>query len=219
MTARSNPVVSLCDVVAVAGSFPVLAGVSMQVDIGELVLLRGPNGAGKTSLLRLLAGLLPLSRGEGTVCGLDLSHERAALRARVGLLGHANGLYADLTVEENLRFWAATVGAAPGEIEAASARMGLAERLAKVPVRRLSAGQKRRVALACLLVRRAELWLLDEPHAGLDAQARSELDSVLVDATAAGATVVVASHELERWGALHARQFHIAGGQATELST
>lgn len=201
---------------AVLGQFPVLAGADLTVQRGEIVLLQGPNGAGKTSLLRLFAGLLPLARGEGSVLGCDLRTHRDAIRRRVGLLGHANGLYTDLTVTENVRFWGATVGATADEIDAAMARMGLAERLAKVPVGRLSAGQKRRTALACLVARRAELWLLDEPHAGLDANGRDELDATLREATAAGATVIVASHELERAGALATRLVEVVGGQIRE---
>ena len=80
-------------------------------------------------------------------------------------------------------------------------------------VARLSAGQKRRTALACLIARRARLWLLDEPHAGLDARSRDELDAVLREAAAAGATVMVASHELERAAALADRVVTVAGGQ------
>lgn len=219
MDSPPDPVVELRDAVAVLGTFPVLAGADLRVDPGELVLLRGPNGAGKTSLLRLLAGLLPLSRGQGTVCGLDLATQRRAIRSRVGLLGHANGLYHDLTVHENLRFWGATVGASAAEISAAEQRMGLATRLSTVPVDRLSAGQKRRTALACMLVRRAQLWLLDEPHAGLDAAARDDLDAVLVEATQSGATVIVASHELERWASLQARQVEVVGGHLQPIGT
>jgi heme ABC exporter ATP-binding subunit CcmA len=213
------PVIELSDAVAVLGRFPALAGVSLQVETGEIVLLRGPNGAGKTTLLRLCAGLLPLARGEGRVVGCDLRTQREAIRSRVGLLGHANGLYGDLTVAENVRFWGATVGATDAEIVSALERMGLAERLADVPVGRLSAGQKRRTALACLVARRAALWLLDEPHAGLDASGRDELDETLRRAVAAGATVVVASHELERAGALATRVVDIIGGQAHPGST
>ena len=91
--------------------------------------------------------------------------------------------------------------------------MALAGRLSAVPVRKLSAGQRRRTALACLIARRAELWLLDEPHAGLDAAGRDELDTVLRAATAAGATMIVASHELDRAGALATRVVEVAGGQ------
>ena len=208
-----DPVVHLSNAVAVLGQFPVLAGVNLTVNRGEIVLLQGPNGAGKTSLLRLCAGLLPLARGEAVLLGCDLRTQREAVRSRVGLLGHANGLYADLTVGENVRFWGATVGASKSEVQAALQRMGLAQRLTDVAVSRLSAGQKRRTALACLIARRAELWLLDEPHAGLDAAARDELDATLRDAAAAGATIIVASHELERAGALATRVVEVVGGQ------
>ena len=212
-----DPVVHLSNAVAVLGQFPVLAGVNLTVNRGEIVLLQGPNGAGKTSLLRLCAGLLPLARGEAVLLGCDLRTQREAVRSRVGLLGHANGLYADLTVGENVRFWGATVGASKPEVQAALQRMGLAQRLTDVAVSRLSAGQKRRTALACLIARRAELWLLDEPHAGLDASARDELDATLRDAAAAGATIIVASHELERAGALATRVVEVVGGQIRTL--
>src|SRR6478735_1402932 len=196
------PAVELREVVAVLGGFPALAGASLRVEPGEIVLLSGPNGAGKTSLLRVCAGLLPIARGTGTVVGFDLTTERHQARARVGMLAHSNGLYEDLTTRENVRFWGGTVGATEAEVEAALARMGLDGRLADVKAGGLSAGQRRRTALAGLLARRAEVWLLDEPHAGLDAQGRDELDEVLRKAVQTGATVIVASHELERAGAL-----------------
>jgi heme ABC exporter ATP-binding subunit CcmA len=207
------PVVQLVDVVAVLDNFPALAGATLTVDRGEIVLLQGPNGAGKTTLLRLCAGLLPPSRGTAVVLGLDLTDQRQAVRSRVGLLGHSNGLYTDLTVNENVAFWGATVGATHEEITAAVDRMDLGGRLGDVPVRKLSAGQRRRTALACLIARRAELWLLDEPHAGLDAAGRDELDTVLRAATSAGATMIVASHELDRAGALATRVVEVIGGQ------
>jgi heme ABC exporter ATP-binding subunit CcmA len=205
--------IDLHEVVAVAGSFPVLAGATLRVSTGEIVLLQGPNGAGKTSVLRLCAGLLAVERGTAWVAGCDLVADRRAVRERVGLLGHSNGLYADLTVAENVRFWGATVGASAGEVTSAMERMGVAERLTGVAVARLSAGQRRRTALACLVARRAQVWLLDEPHAGLDAAGRDELDTTLRAAAAAGATIVVASHELERAGALASRTFEVVGGQ------
>jgi heme ABC exporter ATP-binding subunit CcmA len=212
-----EPVVHLADVVAVLGGFPVLAGADLTVARGEIVLLRGPNGAGKTSLLRLCGGLLPVERGTAQVLGYDLAADRTAVRNRVGLLGHANGLYADLTVADNVAFWGATVGATKDEVAGSLARMGLDGRLAGVPVGRLSAGQRRRTALACLVARRAELWLLDEPHAGLDAAGRDELDATLREAAASGATVMVASHELERAGALATRVVEVVGGQVRPM--
>lgn len=205
-------VVELNGVVAVLGGFPALAGVDLSVERGEVLLLQGPNGAGKTSLLRVCAGLLPVERGTGRVLGMDITSDRERVRSRVGLLGHANGLYLDLTVAQNIRFWASMVGAGDDEVSAAMARMRLDGRLAGVKAERLSAGQRRRTALASLIVRRAELWLLDEPHAGLDTAGRDEIDSVLRDAVAAGATVIVSSHEHERARALATRTVTVDGG-------
>jgi heme ABC exporter ATP-binding subunit CcmA len=212
-----GPVIVLDDVVAVLGQFPALAGASLTVERGEIVLLRGPNGAGKTTLLRLCAGLLPVERGTATILGFDLSTQRELLRPYVGLLGHQNGLYLDLSVRENVNFWGRTVGASTDEIHAAMARMGVAERLADIPCRKLSAGQKRRTSLACLVARRAQVWLLDEPHAGLDATGRDELDATLAQAAGSGATILVASHELERAGNLATRSVEVTAGQVTAL--
>jgi heme ABC exporter ATP-binding subunit CcmA len=193
-----DTVIELSGVVAVLGQFPALAGVDLSVQRGEIVLLQGPNGAGKTSLLRVCAGLMPIERGTGHVLGIDLATNREAIRSRVGLLGHSNGLYLDLTVMQNLQFWASTVAATETEVSTAMATMRIDGRLAEVKASQLSAGQRRRCALANLIVRRAEIWLLDEPHAGLDAAGRDELDALLRSAVASGATVVLASHERDR---------------------
>ena len=209
-----DTVIELSGVVAVLGQFPALAGVDLTVQRGEIVLLQGPNGAGKTSLLRVCAGLLPIERGTGHVIGIDLATNREAIRSRVGLLGHANGLYLDLTVMQNLQFWASTVAATSSEVSTAMATMRIDGRLAEVKASQLSAGQRRRCALASLIVRRAEIWLLDEPHAGLDAAGRDELDALLRSAVASGATVVLASHERDRALGLATRTVTIDGGGA-----
>lgn len=206
--------IDLKGVVAVLGSFPALAGVDLCVARGEIVLLQGPNGAGKTSLLRVCAGLLPIERGSGEILGMNVSLQREDIRSRVGFLGHANGLYLDLTVKQNMNFWAATVGATDAEVQSAMALMRIDGRLTDVRASQLSAGQRRRTALASLIVRRAEIWLLDEPHAGLDAAGRDEIDGVLRDAVRAGATVVLASHESERASELAHRIVTIDGGGA-----
>ncbi|HKA05171.1 MAG TPA: heme ABC exporter ATP-binding protein CcmA, partial [Acidimicrobiales bacterium] len=207
-----EPVVHLRDVVALLGRFPALAGASLDVQRGEIVLVRGRNGAGKTTLLRVLAGLVPVVSGEAAVLGHDLRTDRRTLRSKVGLLGHGNGLYEDLTVAENVRFWGRTVGASDDEMAAAMDHLGLAGRLANVVVNRLSAGQRRRAAIAVVAARRPELWLLDEPHAGLDAAGRDLLDALLGEAVGAGATVVFASHDLDRAVPLAHRVVTMAGG-------
>src|SRR3954468_7360895 len=109
-----EPVVHLRAAVSLLGRFPALAGVDLDVQPGEILLVQGPNGAGKTTLLRTCAGLLPVVSGEATVLGFDLQHraDRRAVRRHVGLLGHATGLYEDLTVADNVRFWAKASGAA-----------------------------------------------------------------------------------------------------------
>jgi heme ABC exporter ATP-binding subunit CcmA len=212
-----DPVVSLRSAVALLGRFPALAGVDLTVDPGEIVLLRGPNGAGKSTLLRVCAGLVAITEGEGSVLGVPLRAGRTReLRRRVGLLGHANGLYDDLTVSDNVRFWAGTAGASADEAAAALAHLGLVGRLATTAVSKLSAGQRRRTALAAMVVRRPELWLLDEPHAGIDADGRDLIDALVRRAAAAGATVLVASHELERAGNLAGRVVTIVGGRVAD---
>lgn len=208
----SEKVIDFKDVVIVYDNFPAVAGATFSVDAGEIVLLQGPNGAGKTTLLRACAGLLPIARGTANVLGCDLSTNRLAVRSRVGLLGHANGLFQDLTVLENMLFWSRLVGATRQDVDQAMIAMGISGRLGETQVAKLSAGQRRRCALASLIVRRAQLWLLDEPHAGLDAQGRDELDRTLRAARDAGATVIFASHEIERARSLATRSLMVTTG-------
>src|SRR4051794_5079408 len=209
-----EPVVHFRAAVSLLGRFPALAGVDLDVRRGSITLVHGPNGAGKTTLLRTCAGLVPVVDGEALVLGRDLRdrHERQAVRRHVGLLGHATGLYDDLTVADNVRFWAKAGGATTAEADAAMIALGVDGRLAAVPVAKLSAGQRRRTSIAAMVALRPELWLLDEPHAGLDAAARDVLDGLVRAAAAAGATVVMASHELERAQALATEIVHLAGG-------
>jgi len=211
-----EPVVQFRAAVSLLGRFPALAGLDFNVAKGEIVLVHGPNGAGKSTLLRTCAGLVPVVAGEATVLGHDMRDGagRRAVRTRVGLLGHATALYDDLTATENVRFWAAAAKATPAEAERALHALGLDGRLASTPVARLSAGQRRRVSVATVVARRPELWLLDEPHAGLDAEGRDVLDHLIAQAASAGATVVVASHELERADRIASRTVHVSGGVA-----
>ena len=207
-----SPAVALRDAVALISDFPALAGLDLTVDRGEIVMLTGPNGAGTTTLLRVCAGLAPLARGDGLVMGSDVTTEREQVRRSVGMVAHSNGLYDELTVQENLEFWGSLIGAGDDEVHQAMSMMGLDGRLASVLVRGLSAGQRRRTAFAILVVRRAGLWLLDEPHAGLDSNARDEVDNILRQASASGATVMLSSHELDRAQKLATREVRLAGG-------
>lgn len=204
--------VRLRSAVALAGRYPVLAGADLDVREGEIVVLKGPNGAGKTSLLRVLAGLLPLVAGDARVLGLEPTVDARALRRRVGLLGHRNGLYDDLSAEENVRFAACAARVPKQSVLGALDRLGLQGRLKTLPAGKLSAGQRRRVALAALFARQPQLWLLDEPHAGLDAEHRELLDELLREVAMAGATVVLASHEHRATEALADRGVSMSGG-------
>lgn len=207
--------VDLRDAVVLYGSHPALTGATLRVGRGEIVLVEGANGSGKSTLLRACAGLKPLVRGEGRVLGLDLRANRGEVRRRTALLAHRDGLWADLTALENVEVWARLAGAGEGEAAAALARLGIDGALADRRVGAMSAGQKRRCALACVVVRRAEVWLLDEPHSALDARGRDDLDALLVGARDAGATVVVASHDTERVAAYADRRIELSGGRVS----
>lgn len=211
-------VASLCDVVVTTGSFPLLSGVNLTLESATTYVVTGPNGAGKTSLLRVLAGLEVPSRGTGTVLGFDIcSAERRELRRHVGWLGHETSFYPDLSPAENLLFAARTTSADVALIPSALERVGLAHR-AKVPLKSLSAGQQRRLSLAWLLVRRPQLWLLDEPFASLDDEGRDLTSQLIGAAQASGATVVLTSH-----GALpantNAASIVIVGGRIVESAS
>ena len=207
------PAVRFRSAVALLGRFPALAGVDLEVKAGEIVLLQGANGAGKTSLLRACAGLVQVVSGQAEVLGHDLRRDRRSVRRHIGLLGHAGSLYDDLTVADNVRFAVRAAGGEPAAADAALSRLGVDGRLRATSVGRLSAGQRRRVAVAALVARSPSLWLLDEPHAGLDADGRDLLDGLVRAAAASGATVVLASHEADRAGALAGRSVTMAGGR------
>ncbi|MEX2432629.1 MAG: heme ABC exporter ATP-binding protein CcmA [Acidimicrobiia bacterium] len=208
-----QPVVRLRSAVCLLGRFPALAGVDLDVAPGDVVLFSGGNGAGKTTLLRLIAGLVRLHEGQAEVLGHDLSRDRGSHRRELAFVGHETFCYDDLTVRENLLFAARASGSATSAADAALERVGL-ERSAGVTHSRLSAGQRRRLALAVALSREPRLLLLDEPHAGLDAEGRAVLDALLTAAAAENRTVLVASHELDRTRALASREVVLTAGQA-----
>jgi|TARA_B100001741_G_scaffold238832_1_gene199828 heme ABC exporter ATP-binding subunit CcmA len=195
------------------GQFPALTDATMNIHQGEVVLIKGPNGAGKSTLLRLCAGLLPMRSGTGTVLNFDLRTQRMELRAHIGLLGHRTGLYPDLTVRENLKFWASAYGANNTEVDKAMAFLGLKDRLGSVQVQSLSEGQRRRTSFALLLIKRPSIWLLDEPYAGLDSNGRELVNSSILQASELGTTVLIASHEIDRIGSNRERTLLVKGGR------
>ncbi len=174
---------------------PVLADVTLEVGAGQCVVLLGPNGAGKTTLLRIVATLARPSRGSLTVCGLDALKEPQAVRPMVGVVAHGSYVYEELTALENLRFWTvmADADASRARLLGALQRVEL-EMVATERVRTFSAGMKRRLALARVLLGRAKLLLLDEPFTGLDQRGRKWLSEFVLAFKAAGGTALVATH-------------------------
>jgi heme exporter protein A len=173
-----------------------LDGVSFGLDAGECLALFGPNGAGKTTLLRILAGLLRPSRGTVRVAGAEVRGDAGA-RALVGLISHQSLLYAALTARENVTFTARLYGLPDpaAAAERALARLRMAER-ADQPVRALSRGMQQRVSIARAIVHEPRVLLLDEPYTGLDEAGAAALTGVLVELKAAGATLVLVTHNL-----------------------
>lgn len=166
---------------------------SFSVASGEALVLIGPNGAGKTTLLRALAGFLPLASGSIRLTPDDDETPRAE---RMHAIGHANAVKAHLTVRENIAFWAEFLGSPDGaeaRIAHAMDVFGL-EELSEFPASYLSAGQRRRVGLARLLVAPRPVWLLDEPSVSLDATNTERLAAVINAHTAAGGIAIAATH-------------------------
>jgi heme exporter protein A len=175
-------------IAAFRGERLVLRDLSFAVASGQALLLLGPNGSGKSTLLRLLAGLKRPDAGAILWQGEDALADLTTHARRVAYLGHLDAIKPGLTVTENLMFAAAGRPAAP-----ALATMGL-EALADLPARMLSAGQRRRLALARLALSEAPLWLLDEPTLGLDLASLDRLGALLAAHRAQGGMVVAATH-------------------------
>ena len=172
------------------GGASVLEGLSLAAAPGEALVLVGRNGAGKSSLLRALAGLLRPAAGRVCWGGEDVAADPSAHALRLRWVGHGDAAKPSLTARENLGFAAELLG---GDAQAALAGMGLAA-VADLPARALSSGQRRRLALARLLLSPAALWLLDEPTVGLDAASVARLGPHLARHRAAGGIVVAATH-------------------------
>jgi len=177
------------------GEHHVLRGVSFAVVGGQCLQVTGANGAGKTTLLRAICRLVPLESGQIFWRGADQAADLEAFHAELSYLGHENALKGELTAAENLRFATRMRrDVEPGEIFAALERSAVAES-ADIITRRLSAGQRRRVALARLLLTRASLWVLDEPTSNLDQRGQALLSELLGAHLEQGGVAVVATHQ------------------------
>jgi heme exporter protein A len=171
----------------VRGGRTVFSDLSFGVGAGELLAVTGANGGGKSTLLRLIAGLLPFATGSMT---LDPARE-GGIASILHYLGHLDGLKAALTVRQNLDFWRRLWRGGP--VDTALERVGL-DSLAHLHVGVLSAGQKRRAAIARLLLVERPLWLLDEPATSLDAEAEATLGCLIGEHIASGGMAIVATH-------------------------
>ena len=194
---RKDPMPSPCSVSLEAsaiacerGQRTLFEGLSFALAPGEALLVRGPNGAGKTSLLRQLAGLLPLAAGTLSAPGAD---DDTPLSELCHYVGHLNAAKSALTVEENLAFWVDFLGDGAGDLDGALGSFGL-EDLAKLPAGLLSAGQKRKLALSRLFAASRPIWLLDEPSVSLDTAAVKHLDAAIRAHLKGGGIAVVSTH-------------------------
>lgn len=197
---------------------PAVESLDLTVVSGEMFCIVGPDGAGKSTTIRLLSGILAPTGGEGTVLGFDLRRDLDAIRARVGYLSQAFTLYGDLTVDENIEFFATLHGvrhfsARRDELLDFTRLSPARERLAA----HLSGGMKKKLALACTLVHTPDIVFLDEPSTGVDPVSRGEFWSILSDILSQGITVVLTTPYLDeaercdRVGLLHRGRFMTIG--------
>ncbi|MBX9591416.1 MAG: heme ABC exporter ATP-binding protein CcmA [Hyphomonadaceae bacterium] len=175
---------------AVRGGRRLFLELSLGLAAGEALVVMGPNGAGKTTLLRIIAGLAPPTAGRVWLEGGAPDH---AVSEQCHYVGHANAVKAGLTVAENANFWRRFLGGVRAETDTALETLGLSG-LRDIPAGYLSAGQKRRLGLARLLLAERPLWLLDEPTTSLDSGAQETLTSVVNGHLARGGMVMAATH-------------------------
>ena len=185
------------------GDWPVLWGLDLALEWGQLVVLLGPNGSGKTTLLRVLSTQVTPDSGSVIVAGFDCRKQAGQVRRRVGFVGHRSLLHDDLTCRENLVFYSRLFGLrdpAGRSVEVLDT-VGLGHR-ADHRVRTLSHGMQKRVSIARALLHQPQVLLMDEPESGLDAESRAMLKSLVADRTANGCTVLMTTHDAELAGDL-----------------
>ena len=183
-------------IACVRGDRELFSGLDLELFAGQCLHIRGENGVGKTSLLRLLTGLASPESGEVYWCGHAIQKQASEYRSKLLFLGHRDALKEDLSAIENLRMYAAIDGIALSEQDAFASlwRFGLKGR-EDLPINCLSAGQKKRVLMARMLTRRAQVWILDEPFNALDTHAVGELQDLITEHLQGNGLVVLTSHQ------------------------
>jgi heme exporter protein A len=183
-------------ITCVRGDRALFSGLDLQLFAGQCLHIRGENGVGKTSLLRLLTGLASSESGEVLWCGQSIKKQASEYHSKLLFLGHRDALKEDLSAIENLRMYAAIDGITLSEQDAFASlwRFGLKGR-EDLPINCLSAGQKKRVLMARMLTRRAQVWILDEPFNALDTHAVGELQDLIVEHLQGNGLVVLTSHQ------------------------
>jgi heme exporter protein A len=191
-----------------------LQNIDLEVEDGEFLTIVGPNGAGKTTLLRILATLLKPTDGQVRIDGLDLASRSAEIRQRIGFVSHQPFIYANLTLEENLRFYGRIydVPTLEERVEMLLVLVGLEARR-NDPARALSRGMQQRLSIARAIIHEPAVMLLDEPYTGLDQQATEMLRQLLQTISAESRTVIMTTHNLERAVELCDRLTILAGGR------
>lgn len=193
-----NEVIRIADVTKRYGDLVALDKVSFSVDKGEMFGLIGPDGAGKSTLYKILATLLSPDGGTATICGLDTVKDYSRIRTKIGYMPERFSLYQDLSVEENLNFFASLFGVTvKANFDLIAPVFGQLEKFPHRKAGALSGGMKQKLALSCALIHRPDILLLDEPTTGVDAVSRSEFWDMLATLREKGITILVSTSYMD----------------------
>jgi ABC-2 type transport system ATP-binding protein len=221
MTRTEDPIIRTTHLSRTFGSLVAVRDVSLEVHRGEIFGILGPNGAGKSTTIRMLCGILDPSGGAGTVVGFDIARDAERIKERIGYMTQRFSLYEDLTVLENLKFYAGIYGVPrsgrPRRIAEVVEEIGLSGRKNQI-AGTLSGGWKQRVALACATIHAPPLLFLDEPTAGVDPVSRREFWEQIYEITSRGTTAVMTTHYMDEAERCHRLAF-IFGGAILDVGT
>jgi len=224
-TIRTGPAVEVEDLVKRFGPFTAVDGISFSVPRGEIFGFLGPNGAGKSTTIRMLCGILAPTAGRGAVAGLDIVRDSERIKTRIGYMSQRFSLYEDLTVAENIEFYAGIYGVEPRRLAQRRrwilAMADLEERAGSL-TRELSTGWRQRLALGCAVVHEPQILFLDEPTSGVDPLSRRKFWDLIYSVAGQGVTVFVTTHYMDeaehcdRLGMIYAGRL-VALGSPREL--